>query len=254
MLDGGHQIGVVTGPVELTVDPWLHEVERATGGRCHHRHPAGHGLLDGLAERLVLTGVDEQVERGHGPPQIVAGQLPGEMGIGHGGLEVGPLGPVSDDDQSEARVPGQCAQALHPLLGGQATDEADGQATIQLPVPTQGTRSLARIELGQVDAPSPHLDRGEAAVGQFPGHGRRRRQREIGPVVDATEPAPDRLGRRPEPPVVGDEAGEVGLEHRHRRDAEAPADRGDPSAEQGRRGQVDDVRSEGAEGPLDLGR
>src|SRR6266511_1412046 len=46
------------------------QVERTAGRWGHHRHPAGQRLLHGLAEGLVRSSVDEDVEAG-----VDAGQL-----------------------------------------------------------------------------------------------------------------------------------------------------------------------------------
>jgi hypothetical protein len=55
-----------------------HEVERPAGRRCDHWNTRCERLLDGLAERLVETGMNEHVERCHEPAQFLAASESGK--------------------------------------------------------------------------------------------------------------------------------------------------------------------------------
>src|SRR5258707_12258367 len=68
----------------------LHQVKRAPSGRRDDRQAARRCLLQGVAERLVRSAVDEDIEAGVDPPELVALPLAEEMsrrqGAPHGDL------------------------------------------------------------------------------------------------------------------------------------------------------------------------
>ena len=69
------QRGRVARRHQVPGDAVLDQVDRAAHGRRDHRQPAGRGLLDGLAERLMAAAVHEDVEAGEDPGQLLAAVL-----------------------------------------------------------------------------------------------------------------------------------------------------------------------------------
>jgi hypothetical protein len=103
----------------------LDQVERAPDRRCHNRDAAGLGLLDGLAERLGLTGMDEDVQGCEGSCQLQALELPREAGPWQQLAQSSRLRPVADDNELDIGQPSQLRQTVDLLLRRQAADVAN---------------------------------------------------------------------------------------------------------------------------------
>ena len=100
------------------------------------------------------------------------------------------------------------------------------------------------MELVVVHTAGPYSDALESRRAEFCGHGFRRCQGQIGPVVNRSQPGPNRTCRCL-PAVVGREPGEIRLEHRHRRDAGRSCSNAHLMAEHDGSGQMYEVRGEG---------
>ncbi len=159
--DRGPQVAVVGGGEEVAVDAVPDEVDGSAGTRGDHRETARVGLLHGLAERLLRSGVHEDVEARVCRRQLLAAEA-SEHGHGHPAqllLHDGNVGSVADDRDMDARDAPEALQALDLLLGGDPPDVADdhlavgGEAFPQCP----GRRSEAvvRVVANEIHSASP---------------------------------------------------------------------------------------------------
>ena len=104
---------------------WVETEAAAIGALGALGQPRRLRLLNGLAERLQLAGVDEEVEGGERDGELVAGQLAEEHRPGQQGLQLGALGAVADDDEARAGQVCDGGEILDALLGGEAAHIAD---------------------------------------------------------------------------------------------------------------------------------
>ena len=134
----------VAGSVQPAGAAVLHQVEWPSSTGRDHRHSARERFLHGLAEGLVLSGVHEQVEAGHGLREGLAAQEAEEGRVRQQSLEGGAARPLPHDDQFRARDVGDRLEVLDLFLGGEAADVADDR----LPAAARGRgasrRSAAR--------------------------------------------------------------------------------------------------------------
>ncbi len=206
-------------------------------------------LLDGLAEGLLLAGVQEDVEAGVGRGERQAGEL-AQKAHRHP-VEFLAQGQharsVADDRQPDA---GHASKRRHPLdllFGGEPPHVADHDLTRggEFPAQLSGICSItvSRVVGRQVDASTPALEAPQAGDTQV-GHRRRGRDEGEGRVaVDAAHYAPgDGLeGGQVIAPCV---ARDIRLEDGDRGDPQPAARRDRLGSEQERRRDVDDVRAE----------
>ena len=206
------------------------EVDRATAGRRHHRQAHCGSLLQGLPEGLAGAGVDEDVEGGIRPGEVVATALaekdrgavgpPRRVrdGLGEEGSDLGSSGAVTDDHESGAGDGCGFCETVEFLLRGESADIADehlpgrGQRPPELARPC--VPSPPRGEEGVVHAPAPPLHPRYAVVPELLDRRRGGGEREVGVSVHAPDPAPrgvrgsgaDSAGR-----VLGEVTGHIGL-------------------------------------------
>ncbi len=132
------------------------QVDGPAGARADGGHAGGLRLLDGLAERLKLAGVHEQVQRGVRAGELLAGQRPGEHGGRQGLRKAIPLRAVADDDELDRRVADKRGEAVHRLLRGQPAHEAhDLLRPRGVPHAAQHVGALVRVEQFGVHAAAP---------------------------------------------------------------------------------------------------
>ena len=128
--------GIAQGPRAVRVEEQARltlpdEVEWSTASRCHDGKAGGGGLLQGLAEGLAGARVDEDIERGIGPGEGIAGALAEEdrcpvraarsagHGLGQHRPDVRASRSVADEHQSRPRDGGHLGQAPELLFGGE---------------------------------------------------------------------------------------------------------------------------------------
>ena len=243
------------------------EVDRATAGRRHHRQAHCGSLLQGLPEGLAGAGVDEDVEGGIRPGEVVATALaekdrgavgpPRHVrdGLGEEGSDLGSSGAVTDDHESGAGDGCGFCETVEFLLRGESADIADehlpgrGQRPPELARPC--VPSPPRGEEGVVHAPAPPLHPRYAVVPELLDRRRGGGEGEVGVSVHAPDPAPrgvrgsgaDSAGR-----VLGEVTGHIGLVDGDGWGLVAVRPLERTRAEHERRGDVDDLRGEVLQG------
>src|SRR3954454_5382622 len=114
------------------------EINRATGTGTDGGHPRGLCLLNGLAESLEFTGVDEEVQGGISLSETLTVEGSRENRIRHQFFEDHTLRAIADDDQLDILAPGKRCQAVDTLLSGQTPDETDDLlAAVRVPATTE---------------------------------------------------------------------------------------------------------------------
>ena len=241
------QLAQVARAVQPAVAGLIHQVQGAAAARGHHRDARGHGLLDRLAEGLELSGVHEDVERGHGPGQVLAALEAGEVRVRQPPAQSLLLRARADDHQPGVRQGVQAGQVLDLLLRCEPTDVAD-----QLPVAADllapGLVSLGGIEAHGVHAPAPHVHALHPVLVQLADRERGRRERHGREVVQRLHVAPQHVLEE-RGAVAGGVAGDLGLVDGCAGHAELVGGLDAAPAEHERGGQVDHVRGEALEDP-----
>jgi len=243
------EAGEVAGGVEVSGAARLDEVERATCGDRHDRDAAGVRLLQGLAERLVLAGVHEHVERRARRGEGLAAQRPREVGAGQPGGQFGTSRPVADDDHGRVGKVAQPGQIIDLLLGRQPAHEADDPAAPRGDLGTPGVAAPGRVEQVGVHAASPQFERRHAhRVQQLPARPARHQAERGGFVNELDAPAQHRLHRGQA--VLRRVARHVGLVDSDRRQVETLGGHQAAQPDVDRRGEVHDVGAKVAQCPL----
>ncbi|MDF2578869.1 MAG: hypothetical protein K0S49_448 [Microbacterium sp.] len=161
----------VSGPVQPPVDAAADEVEGSAAPGRDDRHPARLRLLDGLTERLALTGMHEHVEARHRRRERVALQVTEEDGIRQEVLQTRPRGPVAHDDQSNAGQRAERRQIFDLFLGGEPPDISDDDVAVSRfrnDTPTPGLVAAVGREADAVDPAAPDRDAIDTEVLQLP--------------------------------------------------------------------------------------
>ncbi len=166
------------------------EIERTAGGGGDHGQPAGHRLLDGLAERLEGPGVDEHVEGGVDPREVVAGTAAEERRTRQHLAQ--PLGAraVADDDHLHAGQPAGTGQQLDVLLRGEPADIADQYLPLRGEFPAQRLVAVGGVEARGVHAARPQVHARDAMRLQVAPGRAGRGERAVGGRVHGTDAAP----------------------------------------------------------------
>ena len=239
----------------------LDEVQGPAGGRRDDGQPGGRRLLERLAERLTGARVDEGVERGIRPGEVVALSQAEEGRAGQEALELGPGRAVTDEDEPGAGQVRDLDESVQLLLRGQPPHVAEQGLAVGGEGPADGAAACvvapAGMEERGVDAATPAPDPRYAVAQEVVRGGGRGREGEVGEGVDAADPPPGTgFGGAPgqAAAVLAQVARHVGLVDGDRREAEAVGrdEAARPEDEGGR--DVDDVRREPGEDRLDLAR
>ncbi len=156
------------GGEQPAVHAVAHQVHRTAGGGGDDGNAGRECLLHGLAERLGLARMHEHVERRDRRRQVTAGAEPEEAGAGQASLETRAQRAVAHDHEARVGQVGKAHQALHLLLGREATDIADDDFAPGRNVTPHELAPVRGVEAVDVDAAPPPGDGREPALLQLP--------------------------------------------------------------------------------------
>ena len=196
-----------------------HQVDRPPCRRCHHWHTRCERLLHCLTERLVESGVSEDIERCVELTEFGSSFETDERRSRQAPFQLGALGAIADDDHAHTGQTGDRSEAMDLLLLGQPPDVTDDQFAIRGKLPVQHRAAMVGVEALQVDTAHPPVDALDAVRTKGPRRRRRGREGHIGVAMNPPQPSPEGRACGTDAVALG-ESDDVGLEDRHHRDVE----------------------------------